>query len=125
MDFSLADSHLSLPDLNNVVQSLKAHIGDMLEDDGDISMPGTPILESNALSPDQLALEKQRATLKTYLDSLPYACESEEVIHEKLGEIVGKMAIAVETKNWPLLCTWDGVLQWYARYILDNAESYD
>lgn len=87
-----------------------------MDGDEDISTPGSPVLESDALSPDQLALEKQRATLKTYLNSVPYECESEQVMLGKLEDIVGKIAICVETKNWLLLSTWDGALQWYAMF---------
>lgn len=79
----------------------------------DISIPGSPIFESDGLPSDQLALKKQRATLKTYLDSIPYECESEQVMHEKLEDIVGMIAICTKTKNWLLLSTWDGALQWY------------
>lgn len=114
MDASLVDPNLSLTDLSSVLQAVGAHVGYIMDGDEDVSTPGSPVLESDSLSPDQLALEKQRATLKTYVDSVPYECEPEEVMLEKLEDIVGKLSICVETKNWLLFSTWDGALQWYA-----------
>jgi hypothetical protein len=76
----------------------------------------SPALESTdpSLPREQAAMEKQRVSLKTYLSSLPYDAESEEDMHERLEFILGRITICAEAKNWLVLATWDGVLQWYA-----------
>ena len=74
----------------------------------------SPAIESTDLPREQAAMEKQRASLKTYLSSLPYNAESEEDMHARLEFILGRIAICAEAKNWLVLATWDGVLQWYA-----------
>ncbi|KAG1757297.1 hypothetical protein EDB19DRAFT_1924203 [Suillus lakei] len=60
---------------------------------------------------DRSAYEKQKATLLTYLDSLPYECESIDVMQAKLEYIVGKLIVCAESKNWLVLTTWDAILQ--------------
>lgn len=87
---------------------------DNMEDEG-ISMPDSPMLDSGIVSPGQSVFEKEKAALQTYLDSIPYECESMEEMQTKLDFIVGKISICVETKNWLVLTTWDGMLQWFVR----------
>jgi proteasome activator subunit 4 len=60
------------------------------------------------------AYEKQRASLQSYLDSLPYECESVEEMQDKLEVIIGKILICAKTQNWLLLSTWDSILHWCA-----------
>ncbi|EFI28574.1 hypothetical protein CC1G_13601 [Coprinopsis cinerea okayama7 len=55
--------------------------------------------------------ERQLSSLKTYLDSLPYECETVEQFQEILEDIVGKICIAAEAKHWNMLTQWDGLLQ--------------
>lgn len=62
---------------------------------------------------EQSAMEKQRVSLQTYLDSLPYECETVEEMQARLEEIVQKIYVCAKTKNWLVLSTWDGMLQWY------------
>ena len=62
---------------------------------------------------DTSAYDKQRASLQTYLDSLPYQCESIEDMQSRLEDIVEKIYICAKSKNWLILSTWDGMLQWY------------
>ena len=81
-------------------------------DEDDISVPDSPSSESGTLSPD--ALERQRASLQSYLNALPYECESPEEMQAKLEHIVGRICVCAETKNWLVLTTWDGMLQWCA-----------
>ncbi|KAL4243149.1 BLM10 family protein [Abortiporus biennis] len=69
--------------------------------------PGDPTDSST----EQSSFEKQRASLQTYLDSLPYECESVEYMQAQLEYIVGKIAVCAMTKNWLVLTTWDGMLQ--------------
>ena len=101
------DSLLNLGGLD--FPSSTANIPGMDEDD--ISVPDSPSEESGIFSPD--ALERQRASLQTYLNALPYESESPEDMQAKLEYIVGRICICAETKNWLVLTTWDGMLQWY------------
>ncbi len=75
----------------------------------------SPIIENANLSREQATIVKQRASLQTYLSSLPYNAESEQVMRERLEFILGRIIICAEAKNWLVLATWDGVLQWCAR----------
>lgn len=61
----------------------------------------------------ELSLEQQKSHLQSYLDSLPYECESCEDMQAKLEDIVSKIFICAKAKNWLVLTTWDGMLQWY------------
>ncbi|TCD70651.1 hypothetical protein EIP91_002372 [Steccherinum ochraceum] len=105
-------------DLNSIAESfgidLQAYTlsdaGLAMEED-DISLPDSPVLESGQFSPGQSAYEKQRAALQTYLDSVPYKCETVEEMDAVLEDIVGKIMICARTKNWLTLATWDGMLQ--------------
>ncbi|KAH8100456.1 ARM repeat-containing protein [Cristinia sonorae] len=83
----------------------------MAMEEDDISLPDSPAIESGHLSPDSSAFEKQRAALQTYLDSVPYKCETIEEMQSVLEEIVGKIVICARAKNWLVLATWDGMLQ--------------
>ncbi|KAH9853059.1 ARM repeat-containing protein [Lenzites betulinus] len=78
-------------------------------DDDDVSVPDSPSSESGTLSPG--SLEKQRASLQSYLNALPYQCESPEEMNARLEFIVGRISVCAETKNWLVLTTWDGMLQ--------------
>ncbi|KAI0823074.1 ARM repeat-containing protein [Trametes gibbosa] len=74
-------------------------------DDDDVSVPDSPSSESGTLSPG--SLEKQRASLQSYLNALPYQCESPEEMNARLEYIVGRISVCAETKNWLVLTTWD------------------
>lgn len=76
--------------------------------DEDPSTPSTPGIDDG--SPED-SEAKDLAILQTYLDQVPYQCESPEQMDAKLQEIVGKLIVCAKTKNWPILTTWDGVLQ--------------
>ncbi|KAL7285729.1 hypothetical protein ACG7TL_000834 [Trametes sanguinea] len=91
-----------------------------MEDD-DVSVPDSPSSESGTLSPG--SIEKQRASLQSYLNALPYECESPEQMQAKLEHIVGHICICAETKNWLVLTTWDGMLQCWLlmRYPMSKA----
>lgn len=82
-------------------------------DDDDVS-----VLDSPSEITEESAYDKQRATLQTYLNSLPYKCESIEEMDARLEEIVAKIFICAASKNWLVLSTWDGLLQWFVRYNL-------
>ncbi|EMD41612.1 hypothetical protein CERSUDRAFT_110183 [Gelatoporia subvermispora B] len=77
-------------------------------DEDDISVPDSPT-ESEAMSPTHD--ERQRASLQTYLDHMPFDCESLEDMQAKLDHIVARIIICAESKNWLVLTTWDGMLQ--------------
>ncbi|KAI8995384.1 ARM repeat-containing protein [Trametes punicea] len=91
-----------------------------MEDD-DVSVPDSPSSESGTLSPG--SIEKQRASLQSYLNALPYECESPEEMEAKLEHIVGRICVCAETKNWLVLTTWDGMLQCWLlmRYPMSKA----
>ncbi|KAI0296143.1 hypothetical protein BC826DRAFT_1005479 [Russula brevipes] len=81
-------------------------------DEEDVSTaPDSPTIESVGLSREQAATAKQRASLQTYLSSLPYNAESEEDMQARLEFVLGRIIICAEAKNWLVLATWDGVLQ--------------
>ncbi|THV06075.1 hypothetical protein K435DRAFT_712109 [Dendrothele bispora CBS 962.96] len=77
-----------------------------MEDDS-VSYSDTPTGDYIEQSSD----DKQRSVLQTYLNSVPYECESVEDMHRRLEEIVGKIYICVKSQNWLNLTTWDGMLQ--------------
>ncbi|EEB91923.1 hypothetical protein MPER_09644 [Moniliophthora perniciosa FA553] len=72
----------------------------------DVSYPDSP-----AGDPSDLPLEKHKLALQTYLTSVPYECESNDVMQARLEEIVGKIYVCAKTQNWLTLTTWDGMLQ--------------
>ena len=82
---------------------LDSHLSSDRIDDDDLSVidPG-----------DAAAYEKQIASLQTYLNALPYDCESVDDMQHRLEDILEKVYICAKTKNWTVLTTWDGMLQW-------------
>lgn len=86
----------------------------VMEEEDISTAPDSPTIETTDLSREQVAIVKQRASLQTYLSSLPYNAESEEDMQARLEFILGRIIICAEAKNWLVLATWDGVLQWYA-----------
>lgn len=85
-----------------------------MEEDDISTAPDSPTIENADLSREQATIVKQRASLQTYLSSLPYNAESEEDMQARLEFILGRIIICAEAKNWLVLATWDGVLQWCA-----------
>ncbi|KDQ54780.1 hypothetical protein JAAARDRAFT_134622 [Jaapia argillacea MUCL 33604] len=75
-----------------------------------MTSPGSPLATESPESEDSV-LEKQRASLQTYLDHLPYDGESADEMQAKLEYIVGRIVICAKAKNWLVLTTWDGKLQ--------------
>ena len=59
--------------------------------------------------------EELAVSLQTYLDHIPYEGESIEEMQSRLEFIVGRISICAQTKNWLVLTTWDGMLQWYVQ----------
>jgi hypothetical protein len=86
-----------------------------MEEDDISTAPDSPVIDTADLPREQAAIVKQRASLQTYLSSLPYNAESEEDMQARLEFILGRIIICAEAKNWLVLATWDGVLQWCAR----------
>lgn len=84
-------------------------------DDDDFSVVDSP---GEVIDPS--AYDKQRLSLQTYLDSLPYECESVEDMQSRLEDIVEKIFICAKSKNWLVLSTWDGMLQWYLYFASKN-----
>jgi proteasome activator subunit 4 len=118
-------------DINNLIAEFAEELGSsgfsVVMDEEDMSVD---VLESPsddiaaALVSGHSAYDKQKATLQTYLDSLPYECESIDDMQHKLEYIVGKLIICAESKNWLVLTSWDAMLQWYANFLFDNPPSY-
>jgi len=80
-----------------------ADIDEAMEDAGNTDTP----LDTAEPS----SFEKQKASLQTYVDSLPYPAESVEDMLKVLEGIVGKIYICAQTRNFNIICTWDGLLQ--------------
>jgi proteasome activator subunit 4 len=99
---------LSKNDQLDLVKSLlESHLQSDRIDDDDLSVIDTP-----GDSADPSAYEKQLASLQTYLNALPYNCESVEDMQDRLEDILEKLFVCAKTKNWTVLMTWDGMLQW-------------
>ncbi|KAF7784715.1 hypothetical protein Agabi119p4_880 [Agaricus bisporus var. burnettii] len=90
--------------LHSIFTALTLARSGMDDDDASVFGPGQE-------EDEQSWLEGQRKTLQIYLDSIPYKCESYEVMQEKLEFIVGRLYIAAKAKNWQLVSSWDGLLQ--------------
>jgi hypothetical protein len=73
----------------------------------------TPLIDENG----EVTYDKQIASLNTYLDALPYKCESVEEMQAELENIIGKIYVCAKSKNWVVLSTWDGMLQWYVPFL--------
>lgn len=52
--------------------------------------------------------------LAGYLNSVPYKCESNEVMQQKLQFVVGRIVLCAQSRDWKSLSTWIGVFQWSA-----------
>ena len=116
MDF---DFNAIPPDYIASFASSIAHRLNRMEDD-DFSGLETPI-ETDSPAVAQGQMEKQLDSLKTYLDSLPYECESPQVMQTKLEFIVGKIDVCVRSKNWSLVPNWSHLLHWYAILLYTTA----
>ncbi|KIY51336.1 hypothetical protein FISHEDRAFT_37321 [Fistulina hepatica ATCC 64428] len=55
--------------------------------------------------------ERAQKSLKSYLDSLPYPCETPEQMNQCLEDIVGKLYVCAKARNWLVLSNWDGLVQ--------------
>lgn len=65
------------------------------------------MLESGTQTPDvvgQSAEERERSSLQSYIDSIPYECETIEEMDEKLRKIVADIYLCVKTGDWLSLC---------------------
>jgi proteasome activator subunit 4 len=81
----------------------------IMDDSDDMSGADTPVLDEGA----EATFDGQAAVLQSYLDALPYACESVAEMEAELARIVGRICVCAEARNWLVLSTWDGLLQWY------------
>ncbi|KZW02117.1 ARM repeat-containing protein [Exidia glandulosa HHB12029] len=79
--------------------------------DGDDSLDHDSSPPSGAETPKTTGDNQLRASLKTYLDSLPYDAESPAEMDAKLDEIVQKLAVCAHARDWNSLTTWDSLLQ--------------
>lgn len=65
---------------------------------------------------DSVEGDNDYAAFQTYLDAAPYPCESPQEMLAKLEQIISKMHVCIRAKNWLVLSTWDGVLEWFVIY---------
>ncbi|KAF8971500.1 armadillo-type protein [Flammula alnicola] len=98
MEIFFSDSGIQLP--KSLVDSTTAM------DDDEVS-----VIDSAGEMTDPSAYDKQRASLQTYLDALPYECETVEDMQDRLEQIVQKIYTCAKSQNWLVLSTWDGMLQ--------------
>lgn len=83
---------------------------DRMEDDDFSGLETPPEIDSPSAAQGQM--EKQLESLKSYLDALPYECETPEEMQTKLEFIVGKIDVCVRSKNWSVLPNWSHLLHW-------------
>lgn len=88
---------------DSVAKLLQASLSNsLLETDNDgLSTPasaydGADVDDTNT---DEAIRIKQEAALKTYMDSVPYDCESPEEMDKILSSIVGKIYVAAESNR--------------------------
>jgi len=62
--------------------------------------------------------------LLAYLNNLPYECESNEIMQEKLHLIVQRMVLCAKCRDWKTLTAWIGTLQWWDRFPLASRSIY-
>ena len=87
-----------------------AYLSTTMDEDDGMSVLDSPLESDDS---NNSAVDKSHAVLQTYLDSLPYECESISDMQARLEYIVGRIAICAKSRNWLVLTTWDGALQWF------------
>lgn len=113
-----------LPNLyTSLTKGSDIRIAFSIMDPDDVSVTDSPIAETA----EEDDYEKQVAALQSYLNSVPYECETIDEMRAKLEYIVGRILVCAEAKNWLVLSTWDGLLQWrvqtvrgYGRYLISS-----
>ena len=88
-------------DISKLLSGKSPHGSSLLMESDGLSTPASPIVgdEDQAGSPDDVIQAKQQAALKTYIDSVPYECESPEHMVHLLQDIVGKISIAARSNR--------------------------
>lgn len=64
-------------------------------------------MDNNVSIPEALSI----SSVQSYIQSLPYKCESVDEMDRHLERIVGKIFVLASAKYWVLLTTWDAALQ--------------
>ncbi|KAH7927359.1 hypothetical protein BV22DRAFT_1031842 [Leucogyrophana mollusca] len=99
-------------DLSSLAEEFDLDMSVMDQDgDGMGFVDDSPSDEIPASFTGKSSFEKQKAALQSYVDSLPYKCESVEEMQTKLEYIVSKLLVCAEAKNWLVLTDWDAMLQ--------------
>ena len=98
---------------DSVAKLLQASLGSSslaLENDG-LSTPASAFdgVDTDA-NPDEAIRIKQEAALKTYIDSVPYDCESPEEMEKVLSSIVSKIYVAAKSNRVEILRKLDEAL---------------
>jgi proteasome activator subunit 4 len=81
---------------------------DAVNENGSPSETPTPILGESDLDRDA------DTRLASYLNSVPYKCESNDDMQQKLQFVVGRIVLCAQSRDWRSLSTWIGVFQWSA-----------
>lgn len=93
-------------------------------DEDQLSDPGSPAGESGATPGihEQSPYEKQLASLRTYLASVPYECESVEDMENHLANIIDKLHAVTTARLWHLLPGWNELLVACVRIYLSGKQ---
>ena len=86
-----------------------------MEDDDNLSTPVSPTEDLSGVpaDSDSAQLARQLASLRSYIESVPYICESAEEMERKFANIVDMMYVSAKSDQVELLRGWDGVLSTY------------
>ncbi|KAJ3843176.1 hypothetical protein F5878DRAFT_605646 [Lentinula raphanica] len=82
-------------------------LADLNMEDDDMSFSDTPA--EDVIDPS--SYDTQMRSLQSYLNSVPYECETPEYMQARLEEIVGKITVCAQTQNWHVMTVWDKMLQ--------------
>ncbi|KAH8120588.1 hypothetical protein DFH11DRAFT_1838384 [Phellopilus nigrolimitatus] len=109
---------MSLAEIGELMARAQQLMSDnaVLQDDG-LSTPGSPVdgAEDIPADAEEASLTKQRAALRTYLDAVPYECESIEEMDALLAHIVDKMYVCAKSNQQYLFRGWETII---SRWIL-------
>lgn len=79
--------------------------------DAEVSASDTPGFDSSRENDDTEDYEIK--SLETYLASMPYDCESIQIMHAKLKWVAGRLLICLKSKEWMAVNVYDQLVQWY------------
>ena len=118
------DSKGALDQIATLLES--THGSSLIMDSDGMSTPASPIDGSDAGSTntDEIVRSKQQAALKTYIESVPYECESPEEMETILATILSKIYIATESSRVEIMRKLDEALNTLVQLRLSLFYSY-